>query len=353
LRYSKPYQLRADANGYFYAYEGRFICSLLPYDVVPWDYFSQVGTQWWIDNNRDPDSSKAAQYGSQAWHKFKPGQSEASLGVFLGELTDLPRMLKTSAYGFVDAYKAFARRSGKKLTKQASDHFLNTQFGWMPFVSDLRKMYNLSQHLDQAIKQLRRDNNQWIKRSGTVDKEETMEVRGPFPGQVSFPILYNKLYVNPSAKGEYTFEDVIRYKVHFTARFKYYIPNIESVAWGRKAKRALFGLNLNPQLIWELTPWSWLVDWVADVGKLLEQFDNGLAENLVAKYAYVANTYDSYTRVKEVLNLNTGNLPNQWNYGYRRYSRDIASPFGFEMSNNDLSVRQKLILGALGISRAL
>jgi hypothetical protein len=102
-----------------------------------------------------------------------------------------------------------------------------------------------------------------------------------------------------------------------------------------------------------LTPWSWLSDWVTNIGDVMASMSSIMFDNLCAKYAYVMGTtsqrvdYEGRNNYK----LPTGPMTETWYAEYIRKSRVAASPFGFGLTNSDFTARQWSILAALGLSR--
>lgn len=352
-------------GAWLYKYVGGF----LPSNLSSWDGWFTACNFPSSTSYRDPGNptqfspdgahswGDVSSYGANAWRRFRPGKATASAGVFIGELSDLPRMLKTTAKGFKDAYCMRFGRNPRGSAKKAADHWLNTQFGWLPFISDLRSFYKTYRNADKIIQQLIRDNGQWIKRGGTVTEGEDQEILAQVTSTNNEaalghnPALGDYFYPNTSNKGTYLLRRITAQKVWFEARFRYYIPNIESVQWRKRAVQQLFGLELTPSLVWELIPWSWLIDWCTNVGDVLSNVSNsGLVNNLAAKYAYLMGTTERTVRQDTRLNLYTP-VRISFEWCLTRKQRIEANPFGFSVTWDGLTPRQWSILGALGITR--
>lgn len=348
-------------GGYMQKYDGGFIT------IVDWKGLSPAPTDinWYRlgKKNYFPDGNHTwgdvSSYGPTAWKRFRPGRSPADVAVFLGEIRDTPRMLKTTARAFNDLFVSRFGRRPKKALKKASEHWLNTQFGWIPFLSDLRSFYLTWKKADKLVSDLMRMNNRWIKRGGTVVEREDVEILSKIDVCTNYsqlgvnPALSTAFHRVPSNLGKYTLSRITAQRVWFEARFRYYIPNIESVIWKQRAYQQLFGLSVTPALVWELIPWSWLVDWFSNVGDVISNLDTGLAQNLVAKYAYVMGTTESHLRQLAHLDLHDGPVNAEFTFDFERKQRTEANPFGFGLTWDNLSLRQWSILGALGFTRLL
>lgn len=291
------------------------------------------------------DNSDLNTLGTTAWHKFKPGKPSADLGVMIAEMRDLPKMWKQAKDG-VD----FFRRGGNiPSPKNAANGFLSYNFGWAPFVKDLQKLYNTSQTVDSRLNRLRKYNGRWERRGGVV--KEDME-------QMSYQTTGGMLPAPPLDPIEpVSIVEEVGTRIWFTAKFKYYIQNFDSPFTDARLRMRQFGLTSLPSVLWELMPWSWLIDWASNVGDLVSNLDN--IDGLVAADAYVMRT-NYATKSASVTQTYTG-----WGFfptvtfsasnfvRWETKSRSQASPFGFGMSDCDFSLRQWAILAALGIQRAL
>ena len=114
----------------------------------------------------------------------------------------------------------------------------------------------------------------------------------------------------------------------------------------------MYGLTLTPEVVWNIIPWSWLIDWFTNVGDVIANVDNGIAENLVAKYAYIMGETRYEWVATSTFNCITGGTHAMSHVSnLERKKRGAAEPFGFGMTKDLLSKRQVSILGALGLSR--
>jgi hypothetical protein len=117
----------------------------------------------------------------------------------------------------------------------------------------------------------------------------------------------------------------------------------------------LFGLELTPDVLWELTPWSWAVDWFSNVGDVIHNVSAWANDGLVMKYGYIMEysfVQDTYTFVgpTNVVGGFAGRPPNL-TLVVETKVRKKANPFGFGLTMSGLSTVQKSILAAVGLSR--
>lgn len=300
----------------------------------------------------EADWGDGSQYGAKGWNKFRPTHSGAEIGVFLGEFREVPRMLMTSAKGFAALWRGMGGWKKGFGPKSVANHWLNTQFGWRPFLNDLRQFYTSCLNFDKAIKQLRRDNGRWVRRGGTVSTDSWTSV--PIDDQGVniglYPAGPTAVYQAPYGSRKL----VIQYdqRVWFKGSFRYWIPGKpDSWQWKARAVAQIFGLQPNPSLVWELTPWSWLIDWVSDAGDAVANLSSILFDNLSAKYAYIMTHTQKRATFTGGANFVSGKRSADWYAQVERKQRSVGSPFGFGLSPGDFSARQWSILAALGLTR--
>lgn len=334
-----------------YRYVGGFVPTMKCADFNP----SFSSSNLWSETDFDsPISSLGdiSNYGATGWNKFRPGNPTADLGVFLGELRDVPRMLKGTAEFFHNMWRAMGGSLTGFAPKKVADAWLNTQFGWRPFISDLRKFYRTYQRLDEHLNRIRRDNGKWIRRGGTVQTDSySTEISRSDTVTGHWPALSG--YFHPSAQisGSRVARLVYSRTVWFEGAFRYWIPSINSPQWRYRAIAELYGAMPCPSLIWNLIPWSWLVDWCSNVGDVISNMSTGYADNLAAKYAYIMGTTSYVGELDSTQTTKQGNIHNTWRFPVEWKHRCAASPFGFGLSGGDFTTRQLSILAALGISR--
>jgi hypothetical protein len=153
----------------------------------------------------------------------------------------------------------------------------------------------------------------------------------------------------------------------FSARYSSLVrPSLTSNGFVEKAEETLRQLGLvdDPSILWELTPWSWLVDWCTNIGTSLVNAHklSPLSGRHSVDYAYFT-TQTTEVLDKQLVRLNK----TDWTqYGFTNDSvaiqpkgyfattsrtRSRATPFGFGTQLGDISSTQFAILVALGLAR--
>lgn len=343
------------------------------------------------------------------YSRAKPGNPVASLGQFLYELKELPALplqgffTATRAKGW-SASEALARylegdkfaalklpkgtplgvpgsnRFGSQLVSKTFNpaidslvalhgfralggEYLNVVFGWEPFLRDLRNLYGLWKDIDKRLAQIIRENGRGIRRKATIKTDRTQTVSS---SHFALPFIHVGGNPGTIAVGttDYKVTTETTTRAWFVGRFQYYIPDVGTSQWTARAREALFGAKPTPSLLWNVLPWTWLIDWFSNVGDTVNNLNSGWAENLVCKYSYVMKRTDTQTIAEaKVMMLGSQTAQNRWSrvdFPFRSRSGLTekarvggGNPFGLNVQLPSLSAKQLAILGALGISRGL
>lgn len=318
-------------------------------NVLP--YRSNSPVTWAQLPTSSIESWAALQYGRVA-----PVVSEFSLSTFLGELREgLPRLIPD-----------FIHRA--QTMKGLGSDYLNLEFGWKPLISDLQ---GLAESLLQASFGLfrpmganhrRRDRDEIITfsredfTSGNmqclVGRHASLSQYNPYSttstgfhatGAVAQGSQVNRSSVKQWVEGEFVYIP----KAGFDP--KNFLDRFETLA----------SVDLTPAVLWELSPWSWLVDWAGQIGSSLSAMEAGLSNRVLSTYFYgMEDTTASTTQGLIVTGNQSGvswtgprNLTSK--IVRRRRRRIRANPFGYTgSSSTTLTGSQMAILGALGLTRS-
>jgi hypothetical protein len=115
----------------------------------------------------------------------------------------------------------------------------------------------------------------------------------------------------------------------------------------------LYGVGLTPELLWNLTPWSWATDWFANTGDILANVSDMALYGQILRYGYVMEKTTILDRRKITGRLKGQPLTTYESVVKTTIKRRIrANPFGFGVSFNSLNGYQLGILAALGMSKS-
>jgi hypothetical protein len=251
-----------------------------------------------------------------------------------------------------------------EILKGLGSEYLNYVFGWAPLVDEVQSVRDAARHHRDIM-------NQYHKGEGS-DTHRTFR----YPLQREVRSLPEEAYVNPQVPGIAFVNDptsrrqcflVRETKKWFEGCFTYALPSStdswrRSLGFGSQADQ-LYGIALSPDILWELTPWSWAVDWFSNAGEVINNVTNFGLAGLVLRYGYIMEESKEivYAEGNGATFLTSGkaNAPRQRSGSWKRGTECVtkrrypASPFGFSIGWEGLSPTQLAITAALGITKFL
>jgi hypothetical protein len=269
--------------------------------------------------------------GTTLMSRALPTNPSSSLAQFLGELHEgLPHIFGSS---LLRDRTDFLRGSGSE--------YLNAEFGWAPMVSDVRKFAHAVKHSHEILRQFHKDSGKKIRR------------RRAFPDEISEAEFHGGIFplggLNTWLIGDIYWTNTV--KCWFSGAFKYYVPVSDTVAgkFERFAADAdkLLGVRLTPDVLWELTPWSWAYDWFTNTGDIMKNISQLGHDGLVMQYGYLMRSSEQLERRSASMGGSNSTLE----IYTATKQRLPATPYGFGVDMGGLSNTQIAILAALGISR--
>jgi hypothetical protein len=282
-----------------------------------------------------PSDSELDALGTTAIARTEPTAPAFDLSVFLGELM---------REGIPAAPGAQVMERTNQARKAGSE-YLNTEFGWLPLVRGVNDFASTVSKADDILRQYQRASNQLIKRS------------------YEWPTITANTYVpcnfstQGTSRGFFTGGGRFQYVVQrkwFEAAFTYHLPvgssaNDKFRRYGSYARK-LLGVDISPEVLWNLAPWSWAVDWFSNVGDVIHNVSAMGQDGMVMRYGYIMChtqrvTTDTGFLGGSQLKFQTHTWTEEWK------TRRPATPFGFGVAFSGLSPRQLAIVSALGLSR--
>jgi hypothetical protein len=233
--------------------------------------------------------------------------------------------------------------------------YLSFEFGWKPFVSDLKSAAKAIIESDDKLKQLERDSGKNVRRHRSIPRKTITNTVFPESNVVFMSNVEPGAF---SGLTTYRVSELQTREQSFSGCYTfYYEPAMQSqVSRIATQARLLYGLELSPEVVWNLAPWSWLIDWVAEVGPLMTNVSAFSQDGLVLRYGYVMEeNFRRVTRINQRANVPRGtDLPREVRETFtgKRLMRRKATPYGFGLDFGGFSARQWSILGALGITLA-
>jgi hypothetical protein len=268
--------------------------------IVPYDPINHWGGLTVIDLN------------NLAWSILagtNPNVPHVSVPTAIGELKDLPSLIKVRGDGL--------------LRKIAQGH-LSWRWGLRPMLSDLRKLCNFARAFDNRLMELYslRD-GRIMRRRCHLGKEKALTTNetnhwfhAGFGVLLQGPLQYH-----------YTKE------VWGTAQWKLapdsVLPELGFGPLKNLANRLNYGITSHEALAtaWELTPWSWLVDWFSNIGDVIAATNNSVSLHWqkICVMRHLVQTIDA--KVDRSISTPWVTLDSDYVLWYERKERYPCTPF--------------------------
>jgi hypothetical protein len=294
------------------------------------------------------DISDVKYYGTKAIAQTIPTNPASNLSQALGEIVvdkELPQV-KTMELAGIAHYKG-------RLTDIVSKGYLSYVFAFAPASNDVRKLMIAVQNSYKIISQFKRDAGRQVRRRYRFD--DVIEDGQTTVSNSNIPYLNSFDLSGSSWDAIYT--QYVRKETWFSGSYLYHLPVDNSLLgkmeyFNSLANRVL-GSDFTPETIWKLAPWSWLVDWFANISDVFHNTVRMQDDNLVLRYGYL---------MRRTTAVNQFTIPGVRFEGRRlgpvtrtfsvvRKERWRATPYGFGLNPQSFSEGQWAILTALGISK--
>jgi hypothetical protein len=298
-------------------------------------------------------------FAQRAYARSAPTQVVFDAAQFLGELHEgLPKIASLSFQSLADFFRSLG--SG----------YLNVQFGWLPFISDIK---NAASALALATQTLSQQGERIHKRYslppttrfGSVSETRSeLEIFGghsrgfiPSPSSGLAPTGTFSTYTPMGIDAMFT--KTMSSERWFEGEFSFFLPLKFNPDSYLERLNVLMKTDLTPSVLWELAPWSWMIDWFLGIQDTIKANELAANDHLIMHYGYAMETvrYSSEVSWRKVSGtpLNWNGLPNHGRYfAGTTYKRRIrANPYGFQANPTvNLKGSQMAILGALGLTKA-
>lgn len=250
-----------------------------------------------------------------------PLTPKVNLPLFIFELKDIPLMLKHAG----DLLHKIREPSRLSPAKEAAAANLAYQFGWAPLVGDILKLLDFEKHVMRRQIELSKANS----RRGLKRRMPFLDVPPSLTSRDDDVLLSS---VAGNIRGSVTKTSSTR--AWATVRWK--VKSGQSygkLATHNEAFRSALGLNLGmiPITVWKALPWSWMIDWFADIS-------NTLQANYNMIYYNASSACFMEQRTQQVWTSGGTNSIGSLSPGYWRRDVKIRTPLSTSTSVNTLRV---------------
>lgn len=266
-------------------------------------------------------------YATEVLNRSNPSRPDVDLGVTIAEMREAPQLL----------FKA-----GRNMLRNGANWYLSYSFGWKPLVNDLLDTLDVPPKIDQRVKYLEKAAREGGMRR-RVNLAYDMVIDDAKPRTVASHYGYN-LVAMRTQSSERRIWGTVRYTPNMHTPF----PKTDEER-RRFAKKAAYGLLIDPSTAWNLIPWSWLIDYFGSMGDVLSAYRNvvGLSPSAVCIMEHIRrkDVYEYRTDGYQSISGGTGTKVDETK------KRDVV-PFVLpELYQPILSPGQLSNLGALAVLR--
>lgn len=315
-----------------------------------------------------PDMSGVA---SEAWSRTKPKIQRASVAVGLFEsIRETPDLLRHAAQRFRDifsnTFEARVRRGwGPAMPKRVADDWMAGNFGWLPMVNEVSDIIDTTVRNGDLIRKLSEENGRSIRKQRLLEESTDERVIASGTGEIMLArslkgVGGDDSFYRPGTQPSWEVVERLSVRSWAVGRFRYYRqefdledPRYHSRLMAARRQLTLYGARITPSNLYAVVPWSWLGDWVSNAGSYVERASDYLADSLAAEYFYVMHHVKRERVFRNTFPFHSmGDVVVEATRVVETKQRvEASSPFGIDVSWDDLTPRQGSILAALGISR--
>jgi len=157
------------------------------------------------------------------------------------------------------------QKRGASLIKELGRENLRYQFGIKPVVDDVFKMFNFHDQVSRRVLEVKRLQSRKGLRRTVIAGQSSLA------SDVLWTQQSNGIFLSTRARGNTVFTKKVHCRwLPIGDLSKMYTP----AEMSKLIQRCVLGLTVDFSTVWELIPWSWLIDWGANVGTFLQASRN-------------------------------------------------------------------------------
>lgn len=280
----------------------------------------------WLNQYRTYALNRITEHAFPLAAQCMPGRRRYSLVYSVAELRDLPRTLRDSMAFFQDIF------GHVRDLKSLGDLYLMYRFSYESTVKDVMRLLEMPAKISADVNRLlSRSGKSTTFRSRRVVNEKLATLPG-FTTEV-FDIFDESGASHSSNEGFHSWE--VRVAINLRLQLPYVdIPGAEKILLVLQELGAL----PSPSDIYNLIPWTWLIDWFTGVSDYLEAveaitFDESLINYGLVTFASKGYTQYAYHGISAVMTdkvSNTPPVPPRVTSTEQRYLADRSAKFSFK-----------------------
>jgi hypothetical protein len=247
----------------------------------------------------------------------------------------------------------------RSIFKAGADGWLQAQFNILPLISDIRSVMTVLASVDKRVNSFLADGRaRTLRYTEEIPIANTDHVGEAFMPASATPSWGAEHYVAAQIipKRVTTSEAVFHAQIQY--RLVYSEDQRENALL--YSKLDALGVDLNPAIIWNAIPWSFVVDWFVNVSKLLDQTAMKFMEPRIdiLQYCWSIRTSRVFSLSLEVRHEvdDSGTIGSVTRYQYPllrevAYRRDTTMPDASWFLTSGLSLTEFSLASSLAVSR--
>lgn len=249
-------------------------------------------------------------------------------------------------------FLSFLKGGKDSIPQKVGGEYLNYQFGIAPTVSDVKSILKTVREADKLWKQYLRDSGRLVRRR--MDMDPVVSVTTEVIPQESYMVPKGTKTQHWGSVGPVTVTTETETKRWFSAAYMYYVDKttLEGMEGFLEKSQYLYGWKPSLSGQYNLTPWSWLLDWFTNTGDVIDNISLYLEDPFLTKWAYIMETQTMTKTYSQQLVTNEGvAFPVTATFKVVVKKRRRVNPFHLGFKNEALTGHQLAILAALGSTK--
>lgn len=307
------------------------------------DSMNSSGQDAWLSVS-DTDEELAT-LGASLVSKLAPTAPHNSVYTSLGEL-------RNDGLPSLPFWSLLRKQKDENFSNLIGGEYLNYQFGIAPTISDVKSILSTVNKADKLWKQYLRDSGRLVRRRMDMDPEISTTTGTLASGNAYIPV--GTAGSHWSSVGPITYTDTTATKRWFSAAYLYYVDESSLAGMDGWLERAqyLYGWKPDPSAYYNLTAWSWLLDWFTNTGDVIDNISLYLEDPFLTRWAYIMEETSVTRTVSQGLISNEGQACTaQIRFETNIKKRRRVNPFHLGFKGEALNGHQLAILAALGLTK--
>lgn len=246
-------------------------------------------------------------------------------------------------FSLLSLARKFPRQTLKDAIRLSADVYLQKEFNIGPLLSDIAGVRTAISDVRQELARVLKNASRPIHSHWSCDIEAYRNVNETSSGTLTTPFVSKGISYTRSV-----YYDVKKFNV--TLDYSYTLPPGVSQDSLLPALLDRFGVNLNPAIIWNAIPWSFVVDWVVNVSSWLSQFKvRNIEPQLIIRGCCSSVKVSRTTVVSGVCFSRAVVSATLWEESYERVPITVSrnSLLASGLSSHELSLLAALFAGRL------